>query len=181
LEERRRDLQATSVFGSVLCGALVGSIFTGLMLLKLEIIPSGDKQDQMTFEGLASIMLGVAAIVVGIVLPLAGIFAFVFLQKDVVHKAELFLSNEIEKGKFREQVESAINSALKDDGGVLRQYMSSAVSDAVDAKIAARQIENQNAKSQVEPSPISASRNKIEWGNEADEHGDLPRSKGTIS
>jgi hypothetical protein len=178
LEKRHRDLQASSVFGIILCGALIGTIFTCLILLKLEIIPSGDKQGQMTFEGLASLMLGVAAIVVGVVLPLAGIFAFVFLQKDVLHKAEQYLANEIRIGKIREQVEVAINSALKDENGVLRQYMSSAVSEAVDAKIAELQIETQNAKTPTNSNVSSDLGGKVEWGYEADEHGELPRSKG---
>ena len=142
------------------------------MLLKLDIIPSGDKQSHMSFESLASIMLAVAAIVVGVVLPLAGIFAFGFLRSDVKHKTEEFMANEIQKGKFHKQVEDAINSALKDEDGVLRQYINSSVTGAVEARIAVSQIEAQNT---------TTLRKQIEWGNEADEHGDLPRPRGKES
>ena len=123
----------------------------------------------MTFENLASIMLGVAAIVVGIVLPLAGGFAFVFLRGDIKYKVKKFISKQIKKGRIHRQVEDVINSALKDEEGILRQYINAGVREAIAAQNATAQIEAQNA---------AQLGGKIEWGYEADEHGEEPRPKG---
>jgi hypothetical protein len=174
MEVRQRDLQATSVFGSVLCGALIGSILTSLLLLKLEIIPNGDKQGHMTFESLASIMLGVAAIVVGIILPLAGFFAFGFLRNDVKHKTEDFINDEIMHGKIHSRLEEAIRSNQKlvvdeirstfsDEQGLVRQYINSSVKEAFESLKAESQISDQNARAYTR---------KDDWGNEADDYGE---------
>jgi hypothetical protein len=157
VHQPQRDLEGATVFGTLMCGFLLGFVVAGLVLLKLQAVPSENGQVKMSFESLASIMLGVAAIVVGIIVPLAGVFAFVFLRGDIKYRTEEFISQQIKEGEFNRQVEKAISDALKDEQGILRQYIASAVEEEIAAQKAAGQLET------------------TDWGFEADEYGDEPK------
>jgi hypothetical protein len=180
MAKQNRDLSGIHVFGIVLCGFLLGTIVAGPLMARLEFVPSGEKTSQMSFESLASIMLGVAAIVVGVVLPLAGIFAFGFLRNDVKHKTEDFISDDILKGRIHTRLEEAIlatrnlvvdetRSTFADEQGLVRQYISASVKEAFETLRAEAQINDQNK---------ILTDKKEEWGFEADEYGDKPTSKG---
>jgi hypothetical protein len=180
MANQNRDLSGIHVFGIVLCGFLLGAIVAGPVMARLELIPNGDKLSHMSFESFASIMLGVAAIVVGIVLPLAGIFAFGFLRSDLKHQAEEYISNDILKGHINRKLEEAINSinermteeirsTFNDQQGVVRQYIDFAVSEAKQSEIAGMQVNAENA---------AVASDSVEWGYEADEYGEKPISKG---
>jgi hypothetical protein len=177
--KQNRDLSGIYVFGIVLCGFLLGAIVTGPVMARLELIPSGDKISHMSFESFASIMLGVAAIVVGIILPLAGIFAFGFLRNDVKHKTEDFISDDILKGHIHRRLEEAIlatqnlvvdetRSIFADEQGLVRQFISASVKEAFEAIKAEAQINYQNK---------FLTDKKEEWGFEADDYGEKPISR----
>lgn len=179
MAKQSRDLSGIHVFGIVLCGCLLGAIVTGPIMMRLELIPSGDKLSHMSFESFASIMLGVAAIVVGIILPLAGIFAFGFLRSDLQHQAKVFIENDILGGHINRRLEEAIKSnneltkeeirsTFSDEQGLVRQYISASVKEAFETLKAEEQINDQNK---------ILTDKKEEWGFEADEYGDKPTSK----
>ena len=179
MAKQNRDLTGIDAFGIVLCGFMVGAVVAGPLMARLELVPSGDNVSHMTYESLASIMLGVAAIVVGVILPLAGIFAFGFLRNDVKHKTEDFISDDILKGLIHKRLEESIlatrnlvvdetRSTFADEQGLVRQYISASVKEAFEALKAEAQINDQNK---------NLTGKKEEWGFEADEYGEKPISK----
>jgi hypothetical protein len=131
------------------------AILGGPVMMRLQLIPSAGAITPMSYESMVTIMLAVATLVVGIILPLAAIFAFVLLRLDVRHKAEDVIKKEIEEGRFQKQVDDAISPLLKNAETVLNARID--------------QIIEEVRKSKSSPS-------NIDWGVEEDEYGELQPS-----
>jgi hypothetical protein len=117
------------------------------------LTPGAGAVAAMSYESTVTIMLAVATLVVGIVLPLAAIFAFVVLRLDVRHKAEEVIKKEIEEGRFQKQVDDAIRPLLKNAENVLNSRIEQIIEEIRKSK---------------------SSSPKIDWGVEEDEYGDSP-------
>ena len=111
----------------------------------------------MSYQDLVVILLMVATFVVGVVVPLAGVFAFVFFRRDIMQKTEELIEEEMkEKGKLRLAMEFATSKAIEDEQGVVRQFL---------VGIVKKEVELQTSKT------LNASIG--EFGNEQDEYGDV--------
>jgi hypothetical protein len=145
---RREHLEAFGIFS---CGMISCAILGGPFMMRLELIPSAGAITPMSYESMVTIMLAVATLVVGVILPLSAIFAFVLLREDLRSKAKDIIKKEIEEGRFQKQVDDAISPLLKNAKTVL------------DARI-------EEALKSKSSSPIT------DWGVEEDEYGELPPS-----
>jgi hypothetical protein len=148
-----RNIRHLEAFGIFSCGMIACAIVGVLFMARLEVVPSAGAITPMSYESLVTIMLAVATLVVGIVLPLAALFGFVLLRHDVRYKAEAVIKNEIEQGRFQKQVDDAIVPLLKNAETVLNARINEIIAEARKSK--------------------SASPN-IDWGVEESEFGELP-------
>ena len=156
-QKARENLEA---FGSFSCGAIACAMVGGPLLAHLQLVPAVGAVMTMSYESMVTIMLAVATLVVGIVLPLAALFGFVLLRHDVRYKAEAVIKNEIEQGRFQKQVDDAINPLLKNAETVLNARIDQLIEEARKSK---------------------SSSPKIDWGVEEDEYGELPpKNRGKL-
>ena len=151
------DIRSRSAFGILLCGILVGVIVSVVAFLNLRFGENEPDVFSMSYQDLVVILLMVATFVVGVVVPLAGVFAFVFFRRDIMQKTEELIEEEMkEKGKLRLAMEFATSKAIEDEQGVVRQFL---------VGIVKKEVELQTSKT------LNASIG--EFGNEQDEYGDV--------
>ncbi len=111
----------------------------------------------MNYQDVLVIIMTAATFFLGVIIPLGGIFAFVFFKRDIRQKTEDFIKEEMEeKGKLRSAMEAATNKAIEDEQGVVRQFL---------VDIVKKEVERQTSKTLNVPTD--------DFGNEQDEYGDV--------
>ncbi len=153
---KQREMQTIEAFGIFGCGVIGCAMVGGPLMARLELIPGAAAVTAMSYESMVTIMLAVAAIVVGIVLPLAALFGFVLLRGDVRFKVEEVIKNEIKEGRIQKQIDDAVSPLLANAENVLNARIDEIIEKA------------QRSKSTT---PI------IDWGIEEDEYGEFPAAK----
>jgi membrane-bound ClpP family serine protease len=155
------DIRSRSAFGILLCGALVGVIGSIIAVLKLNVLKGGLDVTPMNYQDVLVIIMTAATFFLGVIIPLAGIFAFVFFRRDIRQKTEELIEEEMkEKGKLRSAMEAATNKAIEDEQGVVRQFL---------VDIVKKEVERQTSKTLNVPTD--------DFGNEQDEYGDVVAPK----
>ena len=151
------DIRSRSAFGILLCGVLIGVIVSVIAFVNFRIGENEPDVFSMSYQDLVVILLMVATFVVGVVVPLAGFFAFAFFRRDVRQKTEELIKEEMkEGGKLGLAMEAATNKAFEDEQGVVRQFL---------VGIVKKEVERQTSKTLNVPTD--------DFGNEQDEYGDV--------
>ena len=116
------DIRSRSAFGILLCGVLIGVIVSVVAFAKLKLSENELGLPLMNYQDVLVVIMTAATFFLGVIIPLAGIFAFVLVRKDVTFKVEELVNNEmLETGKLMNAVRStAADVAIKqyvDEGG----------------------------------------------------------------
>ncbi|MBK1870621.1 hypothetical protein [Taklimakanibacter albus] len=155
---RQKDLTHSAVFGTISCGVLIGFVSACLVL------PRGNFFGETMNSGeVIALVLGALTLVVGVVIPLAGIFAFVFARREALDKAnECIVDAMKDGGELSVAANKTIQSAISDEQGTIRAYIDRAIDEKIRAQLAQLRVQRGDAI----------------WGNEADEYGETASTKG---
>ena len=117
----------------------------------------------MTYHDLVVIVLAAATFVVGVIVPLAGVFGFILLRRDLIDKAKEHLNDEMkENGELRIAIGRAVTETTKIDMANVRKLIAEVLKERT-PHIDAEQAETK------------------EWGDETTEYGDGSAGSSAIS
>lgn len=155
---RQKDLTHSATFGAISCGALIGFIVACITIPRGNLIG-----DAMNSAETTAFVLGALTLVVGVILPLAGIFAFIFARRDALDRANECIVNAMKDGgELNIAANKSIQTAITDEQGTIRAYIDKAIDEKIRAQLAQLRVERGD--------PI--------WGDEADEYGETTSTKG---
>lgn len=135
----------------------------GGAVVKLTVVNGKMESQIMSYADMAAILLGVLTIVLAILVPLAGIFAFVVSRNQALEKAKECIEDAMkENGVLIKTVQELIDRQFQDEQGVIRTYIKTV-------------MEKQAADNPPDKPAADKPAQSVSFEFENDEYGDPPR------